>query len=313
MIVPYHHRLLTRLIIAFALTLALSTTFNSYAQAPAPGISELDVDLWPDYDHPSVLVLMTGQLPADTSLPATVTVPIPEEATVNAVARIEDNELFTIPETDVDQDTPGRLTLTTPNLGFRVEYYLPYEADGENHSFVFEWQANIPVESLFVSVQQPAVASDMNVVPLPDDVITGADTLRYHNLQAGAVPAGDSFSVEVDYRLGDNRLTTAVLSDFQPLVGPDPAPAADDSFNWPILLAVMGGVLVVAAVGWFILSQRQSRRIVKPRPVRWTPPKSAGPTRPPATAGRTRYCHECGQPVDQSDNFCRNCGAPVKG
>lgn len=313
MITPKHHSLFTRIFIAFVLAMALSTTFSGYAQAPAPGIAELDVDLWPDYDQPSVLVLMTGQLPADAALPATVTVPIPEAATLNAVARIEGNELITIPDSDIDDMTPGRLTLTTPDQGFRVEYYMPYQVDDENHGFTFEWLSGVPVESLFVSIQQPAVAQEMTVLPAPGDVVTGADTLRYHNLQAGAVPAGETFSVKVDYRMVDVRLTREVLSDFQPLSGPEPAPVSDETFNWTVLLAVMGGVLVVAAIGWFIFSQRQSQRVTKPRPVRRTPPGSANATRQRPTTGRTRYCHECGQPVDPADKFCRNCGTPIKG
>ena len=41
-----------------------------FAQEPVSAIDTLDIEIWPDYDRPSVLVLLTGTLPGDTRLPA---------------------------------------------------------------------------------------------------------------------------------------------------------------------------------------------------------------------------------------------------
>ncbi|MCI0397141.1 MAG: hypothetical protein L0322_19675, partial [Chloroflexi bacterium] len=175
--------------------LLLTTPVPGLAQAPAGTLAQLAVDLWPDYDRPAVLVLLTGTLPADTPLPATVTLPFPAEATLNAVARITgDNNMVD----DVSYDTTnGQLTLTTPDLRFRVEYYLPYTEEAGQRTFTFAWQDGPAVAELAASVQQPAAASELATTPAAESVTVGQDTLRYHNLPIVSLPAGAPYTLEV--------------------------------------------------------------------------------------------------------------------
>ena len=100
-----------------------------FAQNPVHGIDSLDIEIWPDYDKTSVLVLLTGTLPGDTRFPASVTLPLPEAAQLNAVARIDSKDGNMKDDIISSTDPPGTLTFTTPDLRFRVEYYLPYTAN----------------------------------------------------------------------------------------------------------------------------------------------------------------------------------------
>jgi hypothetical protein len=77
-------------LLLFLLAMILPAT--GYAQGRATAIDTLIVDLWPDYDRASVLVLLTGTLSADTKLPATVIFPVPVTAQLNAVARIDSSD-----------------------------------------------------------------------------------------------------------------------------------------------------------------------------------------------------------------------------
>jgi hypothetical protein len=43
---------------------------TGHAQDKVTAIDSLAVEIWPDYDQASVLVLLTGTLPAGTKLPA---------------------------------------------------------------------------------------------------------------------------------------------------------------------------------------------------------------------------------------------------
>ena len=43
-------------------------------------LAELEVDLWPEYDNPGVLVIYKAKLPADVSLPVNVSLKIPAAA-----------------------------------------------------------------------------------------------------------------------------------------------------------------------------------------------------------------------------------------
>jgi hypothetical protein len=89
------------------------------AQNPVSVIDALDIEIWPDYDRASVLVLLTGTLPGDTRLPASVTLPLPEVARLNAVARIDSKDGKMKDDIFSSSDPPGALTFTTPDLRFR--------------------------------------------------------------------------------------------------------------------------------------------------------------------------------------------------
>src|SRR5690606_36738597 len=111
------------------------------AQSPAETIANLTVDLWPDYDRPGVLVLLTGMLSEDTPLPAILTVPLPAGATLNAVARISSENVMV---DDIDYTvTESGVALITPDRRFRIEYYAPYETVGGERRYHFTWEADV--------------------------------------------------------------------------------------------------------------------------------------------------------------------------
>ncbi|HSM58964.1 MAG TPA: hypothetical protein VK879_22605, partial [Candidatus Sulfomarinibacteraceae bacterium] len=184
----------------------LTALFIATARAQEPAALDwLTVDLWPDYDRPQVLVLLTGALPADAPRPATVAVPLPAQATVNAVARISvENQMIDDIEYSVEGDS---LSLVTPDARFRVEYYVPYEGDGLQRRFSFRWQSPLRVAEMDVSVQQPRAATALTIQPEPDSVIEGSDALQYHNLPIREVPAGEPYIVEAQYTMGSDTLT----------------------------------------------------------------------------------------------------------
>jgi hypothetical protein len=285
------------------------------AQSPAGALDSLEIELWPDFDQPAVLVLLTGTLADDVPAPATVTLPLPEEATINAVAyvNVESGQLENVG--DSDTSVPGLITFTSPSPTFRLEYYLPYSLDGERRDFTFNWSSDMSVNQVLTTVQQPAEASDFRLSPASDQSTTGRDGLFYHPLAARALPAGASYSVSASYNLDGDQLTADVLGAQQPPVeGPLPvvSDAASDEasdLNWPLVAIVAGGLIIVAAVAWFLYTNNQSGRKRPPRP---RPVRSSSKS-PASSAVQVQFCHNCGQPVDAEDRFCRECGTAVKG
>ena len=301
------------LILLFILSLVLVP--SAQAQSSVDALDTLEVELWPDFDRPAVLVLLTGTLADDIAAPATVTVPVPEEATVNAVAHVnvESGQLENI--SDPDTSAPGSITFTTPSPTFRLEYYLPYAVDGGRREFTFDWISDMTIDQVLTTVQQPAEASDFALSPASDQPTTGRDGLLYHPLAARALPAGESYSVTASYLLDGDQLTADVLDTQQPPVeGPLPVigdEASDEAsdLNWALVAIVAGGLIIIAAVAWFLYTNNQSgrKRTSRPRPVR-SSKKSPAPS-----AGEVQFCHNCGQPVEAEDRFCRACGTAVKG
>lgn len=271
------------------------------AQAETTAVDLLAIDLWPDYDRPSVLVLLTGTLPAATPLPARLTIPLPAGAELNAVARITSANVMT---DDVQFSvTDDAVSFVTPDARFRVEYYVPYTAVGDQREFTFTWQADFAVNELDMAVQQPAAAIQIETQPAAASIIQGsADGLTYHQLPATAVPARQPYSINLNYTMPEPVLSVARLPAIPAATAPVGigAPAATAGDSWPIWLAALGGILITIAVVWQVAANRQQRaRPFKAAPVR----------RQPQTA---RFCHACGQPLQRADKFCRNCGTAVK-
>lgn len=251
-----------------------------------------------------MLVLITGNLATDSPLPAQVTLPLPQNATLNAVARITDQGEM-IDDIEFENDS-GTLTLTTPDRRFRVEYYLPYTSDGLQREFTFNWPGGPSVSQLDLSVQQPLAATSMTLQPEPESVIAGSDGLQYHNLPVSQLQVAESFTVQGSYRLSSDQLTASSAinnGDAQDTTASAPGETGF-AIDWPTGLAIAGVALLLAAVGWQVFGARmaQNRRAPrKPRPLRAT-----------QQTGAVRFCHQCGAKALPDDRFCRECGAQLK-
>jgi hypothetical protein len=269
--------------------LALIISIPVAAQEEVQTLEWLTVELWPDYDRPAVLVLLTGALPEGAPLPATVTVPLPPEASVNAVARISESNAL-VDDIEFSQGE-NSLTLQTPDRRFRVEYYMPYAGSQLLRRFSFRWQSDLNVEQLAVTVQQPRLAPSIDISPQPDVVSEGDDGLQYYSLPVVAVPANESFAVDVQYTLEQEGLSVGVAGS---------AAAQETGPDWLLLAAVAAGILLLIIAAILLWPRLNAAR-------RTTPRKPA-----PEHAHQARYCHNCGEPAQPGDRFCRQCGTVLK-
>ncbi len=308
----------------------MATGPRALAQTEATDIAALGVQLWPDYDRPAMLVLLTGSLPPGTTLPATVTVPIAPDADINAVARFTaDNQLLSDVEYTVNGD---QLTMTLPDLRFQVEYYTPYSENGDERSFTFDWLSALNVMQLSAAVQQPLAAESITIVPAPVNVSADrGDGLQYHSLASQAVPAGQPYTISVVYTSPTGALSAPSLAAGGPPGAVSTTPVETDRFfdNFdPLwLIAIIGGLLLVGLAWYFGRQQALSNRTRKPAPKRApkpqppaqtsrpaAPPPSAppAPAKPAPSSESPRFCHQCGASIVAGDKFCRNCGTPLK-
>jgi hypothetical protein len=210
------------------------------------------------------------------------------------------------------QEINNQLVLTTPNLDFRVEYYIPYEADGSRRSFTYNWISEMSVNQLEAKVQQPLAASSMLVEPEPLEVARATDGFTYHLLPEQTIPAGQPFAINVNYTMSSddlsvNRQNSSGTIDLQPAGPASTSSNVTQGIDWPIVAGVAGGILIVAALAFLYLGNQPKSRVRKPAPNR-------GAARPvQSKAGASRFCHNCGEVVEAGDRFCRSCGTPVKG
>jgi hypothetical protein len=282
---------------------ALLAPLPLVAQSTTPELDSLAIEIWPDYDQPSVLVLLTGIFPPGTAVPVTFTIPLPEDADVHAVAHI--TAQGTLTDQDIEYSISGdELTLTSPNPNFRVEFYMPYNAAGLEREFAYTWEGETAVNNITTVVQQPLAAASMSTTPGATTTSTGSNDLTYHNLPVQSLAAGESFTVSAAYTMNSDSLTADLLQSTAVTTQPSPtsntAPA-NNTLNWPLLLAALGFVLIVFAVVWQVLVRpKSSSRPRKPQKVHT------------ASGTEAKYCHHCGIKLQPNDKFCRECGTAVK-
>jgi hypothetical protein len=284
----------------FIVLLTLILPVAGHTQEKATAIDSLAVELWPDYDRASVLVLLTGTLPADTKLPATVIIPIPEGAQLNAVARIDSTD-GKMKDDLSSSFVPGRISFITPDLRFRLEHYLPYTVNNNQRTFTFSWSAAISVNKFRLSVQRPLSASRLTTKPTSISVLRGEDGFTYYTFPEQVVSAGQSFSVRVDYTMTTAQLSVERLNlpSTRAQEPGSPSTKTGSGVNWPILFAVSGCIIIVMVFIWKIATRRaESNRII-------TQDASA------QKESFSKFCSNCDSPSDKNDKFCSKCGASL--
>lgn len=290
-------------------------------------LDSVRVDVWPEYDQPSVLVIYNVTLDASVSLPAALTLRIPAAAAKpHAVAMLDANRLYDLQYTLGGAGDWIEVRMTTPTPQVRVEYYDPSLAkDGDTRSFAFTWSANYTVKNFSVVVQQPLNASEISFRPaIGEGRVNSEDGLTYYSLVTGEVPASQPLTLEMTYDKPDDTLTQP--QQFQPAVPNQPVDADTtgrvtllEGFSMTPLQLVMLGVgmlLIIGGLAWYLITARSGKAeaLADGR----GPGRHSGRKRhsaaqgEPLAAGEAAYCSQCGKKAAAGDAFCRACGTRLR-
>jgi hypothetical protein len=295
-----------------ALALVLGGTLPGSAQSLPLRLATWDVQIWPEYDDPSVLVIAAGSLAAETPAPQQLRIPIPAGARVHAVAFPgPEGNLLTLPwsaETDASGQT---LVFALDQPRFVVEYYADILAPPPSRSFDLDLVAPYAVQQASLALRQPSRASNLQVTPaMAEGGLDGLGNPTYA-LELGALEAGQAVPVRVSYTKADAEPSVAGLE-----VDETPAAAADGSAqsSLPVIIGVAAGLLAGAAA-LYLWTRRRSAGASRQARRRTARKQGTALLRPPTGsaapggAALNRFCVQCGQKFEGSDRFCRNCGA----
>jgi len=314
-----------KIIWSILLLAVLLIPFPAFSQS-ATRLSNLEVDLWPEYDRPSVLVIYHVTLAAETNLPTELTFRIPTAAgEPNAVAvRQPDGQLFSV---DYETQISGEwmlvtFTATLPEI--QLEYYDPgLQQEGSQKSYTYTWPGDYAVDKMLLQVQLPAGASNMQVTPGPITQVTGEDAMTYYTKEIGSTTQEQTFSIEIDYQKESSQLSVATL-EVQPS-----APLSSNStwreqlhaaIPWlfpesgstyqilPWILVILALVLIFGGGYWYWRTGREDSTPKRRRRSRGSKPVEEG-TDP---ENGNVYCHQCGKRASPGDSFCRSCGTRLR-
>ena len=295
---------------------------GTLAQAQEPlHLTAVEVDLWPEYDRPEMLVIYHVKLPAEISLPAEVTLLIPAAAgEPNAVAvRQMDGSLL---NATYDRQVDGEwayITITATMPEIQLEYYDPsLEKDGSSRAFTFTWKGEHPVDAMTIIVQEPIGASQLSVTPdLGGFMQPQGDPMRYYTMEVGAPQPGEVVTVGVTY-IKDNDVLSVESMQIQPDVGQPESPPEKPA-NWltwlPWIIGGLGVALLIGGGIWYWQMNRETpKTAAAPRRGRRSKPAIKSPEQIAAESGGKGevYCHQCGKRAAPGDRFCRACGTKLR-
>ncbi len=278
-------------------------------------LNSLQIQIWPEYDKPTVLVIYNLTLSDTTSLPTSVSIPIPIDAgEPNAVAaRQVDGSLYSI---DYNRTVAGEwaminFTATTPDI--QLEYYDPgLTQEGTTRHYQYTWPGAYAVSQLTIQVQQPLGATEMRISPSLGAGATGSDNLTYFTQNIGAITADQTINITVDYQKSTAILSAENLA-VQPSAAIPQSAAPDLNFSsWlPWILGIVGASLIIGSIVWFWQTGRQ-RPVTQIRRRR-SRAAVAEPEVDPSSAEAAVYCSQCGKRASPGDQFCRSCGTQIRG
>lgn len=259
------------------------------AQTAISTLSAVQVDLWPDLDRASVLVLITANLPADAAYPAAVRFALP--AKPNAVAYVtSDGQMLNAPFETLSEDETYLVEIETAEPTLRIEYYFPYIRDENNVRFTYQWLSGIAVDQLVLMFREPSMATSVVPDARFEDIGLLPDGQRYYQWKVGAVSADETIAADFAYTAPPPVVSST------PAVGTTAPDQKESNSTLPVILAAAGGLLLGAGLGWALSHQRRAAPRVPQR----------------ARTAQAAYCPQCGARRRSGDTFCRQCGTKLR-
>lgn len=284
-------------------------------------LRSLEVDFWPEYDDPRMLVIYRAEIDPSVNLPVDVTFQIPARVgSPHAVAAGQTQDaLFNVTfDRQVDGDW-AYITFNTAMPLIRIEYYDDaLDLSSSLREYQYIWNGDYAVEQLLLQVQQPCDSSNMQTSPALGSGQPGADGLVYYGGTFGPLTDAQVFDLTINYEKTSDCLSIDTLQIGSEL--PENTPGRVSLLSiLPWVLGLFGLILIVGGVFWYWQSGRQSpaaasNRNRSRRPSRSSQPSQANPPdQAPAATDDAVYCHQCGKRAASSDRFCRTCGARLRG
>lgn len=290
----------TTLMLMMALLLAALLVPGAAQAQDTVTLATMTIRAWPEFDDPSMLLILEGQAAAPG--PVDLTVPLPASSRINAVAYPDEtNNLLTLEYTQAGD----AITFQSPTGAFWIEVYDPsLVIDGDARSYELNWTPPFAINNLGIEVQTPFGARDMTIQPEGASGGTDQFNLPLTAISQQDIPAGDTVSLSISYTKSDPTLSADWLAQTAPSDVAPPAPesgaaAGGGPSTLVIVLLIAGGLALVGGGVWYVLQSTQ-------KPVGRSARRAGA-----AGHGGQKFCTQCGRAIEPGDKFCRHCGAKV--
>jgi len=295
---------------------ALLVLFSAALQAQ-PTIQNFTISVWPEYDHPGVLVIFNGRMDA-TDLPTAAVFPVPERARFALVAGSTDTTANRMIPIEIQDGTTGkeiRFPVVQPE--FHVEFYFnPFQEGSAHRHYAYDFTSNLAIDSLIVLLQQPMTAQGFEAeIPVDQQLQDNHGIIYYQSRYENIIP-GKSIHVEAQYENPQGQLTTEVLQSqmggTQGTNGGNPEQAAGGSSGPSIWLMFVVVALVAGAL--FFITKSRSKPAAEAAGGAGTDASGTADTeQSPAEQSGQQFCIHCGEAIPKGAKFCTQCGKSQSG
>lgn len=293
--------LLTALLVVF-----LSAVSTASAQTNIT-LASMQVQLWPEYDQPSMLVITDFKLAEATSFPTDLTFRIPLDANLIAVAAYDNtgnliNAVFDGPNVEGDYQA---FTITMEAASGRFEYYQPLTFSGTQRTYIYSWDGTYAVDAFEARVLEPLDTTSLTTVPKLDS-ISQENGAKYFQGKPVKLGQGEEFKLNLQY----NKTSDSLIASAQ---GVQPSAPVDENTTGRIsinnyLPYIIGGIGVLLIAGGLVYYFRAGSSSTKRSRRR----AHSGAEEEGAGAAEDVYCPQCGTRAKPNDRFCRTCGARLR-
>ncbi len=315
---------MTGMVIVILLAGALATAALADDQPAATGYGNVQLWVDPEYDDPSLLVMIQGTVLGATP-PATVQFLVPSAAVLYSAGSIDASGQYAGgPPTRVASDIPGwdKISYTATTTTFRVEYYDDIIQGQPDKTVDYEFMSYLPISGLDVSIQQPLKATDFTVDPA-GAASTDQQGFNIQTYSYDTVEPASPLTFNISYYKTDSN--PSVQQNTAGGTAPATSGGGGISNGWLAFIIIVAVIIVVSLV--FFLARRSRTVSRADRRRRAGVPKrspvgsrnaggggarAAGAARPASkgSGSGARFCTNCGAPFDANAKFCRQCGAP---
>lgn len=293
-----------KLTLILILGVFLAFPFSASAQG-ATALSLVTVQLWPEYDQASMLVIVDFQVASGTSLPATLTFRIPADAELIAAASDTGNGQFMnapYEEPTLAGDAQVFNMVIESANPHRFEYYQPLSFDGDARLFAYLWDNAYAVETFKYLFLEPLDVTSVALEPKHASQQT-SNGLNYYEGRPVSLAAGEQYVLTLKYeKTTDTLVSQAQAVQIAEPVNEDTPGRVSLANSLPYIIGGLGVIMIAGGLAYYFQWGRSSRGKLRRRH-----------SHTQGEDGVTSvYCPQCGARAKPSDRFCRTCGARLR-
>ena len=194
-----------RALLVFATTLALLAV--SLAVVPtafaANTFTDYQLNLWPEYDDPRLLVIMAPKLDPSVSLPYTFSYGVPLAAQLGMACQIlQDGAHDCQPQQSAVEGDTKTIAFSAPSQrDLFFEYYVdPFDGERPDlRQYTYSFLPPGDIGTLSVQIKQPKDAEGFAVEPAPQQTLTDSEGSSYLTYTFNEVKTGTPVDFSITY------------------------------------------------------------------------------------------------------------------